>query len=309
MHSGISSVEHYENFPVASRLVPRQIRPAIAAVYWFARSADDIADEGTASAEERLAALAQYEQALNFIERDQLTELAESDLSNSTRLGFQRLAQVFKEFPIAIAPFRSLLSAFRQDAAFAPMANDNALLNYCSRSADPVGRIVLALFRQSDSQYWPSADAICSSLQLINFLQDLRPDAARGRLYIPLERLNKAGFSEQEWLAALGSAQPTAPNEDWQQRARALIRAEHTRAQEMLSQGLALVSLLKTASKTEHASAGLFRLALELRATIAGGQCILDKIARAHFDPFAPRPKLKALDWINIVLTTFLSRA
>jgi squalene synthase HpnC len=278
-------------------------------VYWFARSADDLADEGSASAEERLAALNMYEQGLKFIERDELTELANRGASRELQQGFLRLAQVFKQYPVSTEPFHALLSAFRQDVTFRPLASEADLLDYCSRSANPVGRIVLALFQQAEASYWESADAICSSLQLINFLQDLRPDAARGRLYIPLDCLAKAGFSSSEWLTALRSAEPMAPNQDWQLRAQALIANEHARAQALLARGPQLVRLLKMASKTKHASPGLYRLALELRATIAGGQCILDKIARSRFDPFAARPKVNAGDWIKIALTTFFSRA
>jgi squalene synthase HpnC len=283
-----SSIDHYENFPVASILVPRHLRPAISAVYWFARSADDIADEGGASAEERLAALAVY--------RQQLDQFAAGNAL--TLPGFSRLALVIRKHKLALAPFYALISAFEQDARFVAMPSAIAVENYCQRSANPVGRIVLALFGVAqDEQILAQSDAVCTSLQLINFLQDLQRDALYGRLYLPVASLFEHGFKEQEWLTMCARAQFGARSPD----AIALVQQEHRRAQAYMDQGRGLINSLA------KLDAGGLRLRLELAATILGGQAILDKIKANGFDPQAPRPKLNKQDWIKIAARSALS--
>jgi squalene synthase HpnC len=290
--TGISSIEHYENFPVASRLVPARLRPAIAAVYWFARSADDLADEGDARTEERLKALEQYREALLQCSEFNGASFTLLALTPDVQQGFERLSRVIGQHGLRLHPFEQLLSAFRQDAAFEALANEEQLLNYCERSANPVGRIMLQLFDVAHESLFPAADAICTSLQLINFLQDMRPDAQRARVYIPLASMQEAGLSQQEWTDVLGAARPKAPSSDWLERAQMLVRSEHARAQALLHRGMNLPQMLRLASFASKNPKDIQRLALELRATIAGGQCILDKISRTNFNPLAPRPRI-----------------
>ena len=169
-------VEHYENFPVASFLLPRRLVPAVEAIYAFARSADDIADEGDATPPERLAALEHYGQQLRLIER--------GDLPGEPM--FARLGSVVRRYRLPVAPMHDLLSAFRQDVVTVRYPDYTALLDYCRRSANPVGRLMLALYDAVDERNLRDSDAICSALQLINFGQDVAVDLAKGRIYLPL---------------------------------------------------------------------------------------------------------------------------
>src|SRR3954447_2947196 len=149
------SIEHYENFPVASLLLPARLRPAVEAIYAFARSADDLADEGNASPAMRLAALSNYEQALDRIAKD---GSADSAL-------FQHLAKVINDYRLPLQPLRDLLSAFKQDVTTTRYASFDSLLDYCDRSANPVGTLMLHLYGAADADNLRDSDAICSALQ------------------------------------------------------------------------------------------------------------------------------------------------
>jgi squalene synthase HpnC len=259
------SVGHYENFPVASRMVPARYRGAIVAIYRFARTTDDIADEGDADAPTRLAALGRYSDALDAIERGETPALL-SDL-----------AQVVRAHALPLAPFHDLLSAFAQDVTVHRYRTFADLLDYCRRSANPIGRLLLLLYGVGAREHLDAGDAICTALQLTNFWQDVASDYRRGRIYLPLEDL--AHFGVDETHIREGRA-----DEKW----RALMAFETARARAMLASGRPLARALP------------FRLGLELKAVIAGGLRVLDCIDRLHGDVFKAPPRLQVLDWFAV---------
>jgi len=263
------AIGHYENFPVASRLVPARLRPAVVAVYRFARAADDFADEGDAPADARLAALDTFDRALDAIERGETPSLAP----------FPALAAAIRAHDLPLAPFRALLSAFRQDVTTDRYETREALLDYCTRSANPVGRIMLSLFGVDGAAAHSASDAICTGLQLANFWQDVAIDAAKGRIYLPREDLARFGIGEQEVLA--GHMGP-----GWA----ALMAYETARTRVHFVEGRPLLALLP------------WRLRLEIGAVIAGGSRILDRIDAVRGDVFRRRPTLKGVDWVAVAM-------
>lgn len=260
-------VEHYENFPVASLLVPAHMRRPIEVIYHFARSADDIADEGDAQPAERLAGLAAYQAELDLIERGQ---------TPSTPL-FVQLAEVIRTHALPIQLFRDLLDAFAQDVVKKRYADYPELLDYCRRSANPVGRLVLHLFGRTEAEHLEQSDCICSALQLINFWQDIAVDWQKDRVYIPQTDLPRFKISEDDIAASRWSA-------NWA----ALMDFEIDRAQALILRGAPLV----------HALPG--RLGWEIRLTVQGGLRILERIRQVRGDVFNKRPKLGKLDWLRL---------
>ena len=261
-------VAHYENFPVASWLLPAAFREPIEAIYGFARGADDIADEGSAADAERLAGLGRYAAALDAM------ELGETPAEEP----FHRLAEAIRAHRLPIALLRDLLDAFRQDVTCKRYADFETLRDYCRRSANPIGRLLLHLFRMTDPQSLRESDAICTSLQLINFWQDVAIDWEKGRLYIPQEDLARFRVREED-IAARRTGEP------W----RALMAIECDRARTLLASGSALGKRLPG------------RLGLEIRATVAGGARILDKIDAVRGDVFGHRPTLDPIDWMRVL--------
>ena len=261
-------VDHYENFPVASFLLPRKLVPAVEAIYAFARSADDIADEGDAAPGERLAALDRYEQALAAIGRG--VPPAEPM--------FQRLAAVINEYGLPLQPFCDLLSAFKQDVVVTRYPDFVQLLDYCRRSANPVGFLMLSLYGAADGANVRDSDAICSALQLINFVQDVAVDRKKDRIYVPLEDLSRFGVAP----AQLDQVPFDQRDERW----RALMAHEVARARALLLLGAPLALRLPG------------RIGWELRLVVQGGLRILESIERVDYDVFARRPTLGALDWL-----------
>ena len=261
------SVGHYENFPVASRLVPARLRGAVVALYRFARAADDLADEGDAPPEARLAALAAYDRAL--------AEIAAGGTPADPP--FPELAAAVRAHGLPLAPMHDLVSAFRQDVTVARYANYADLLDYCRLSADPVGRLLLALYRAESPGNVTASDAICTGLQLTNFWQDVAADWDRGRVYVPQEDLARFGVAEDAIRARRA-------DDRW----RALMAFETARARALLQAGRPLVRALP------------FRLGLELSAVIEGGLRILARIDRVGGDVFARRPVLTARDWCAV---------
>lgn len=260
-------VDHYENFPVASILLPSRLRPAVEAIYAFARSADDLADEGMALPSERLAALEAYELSLTAIEQRQP---AESPL-------FRRLGQVISDYALHLQPFRDLLSAFKQDVVTVRYETFEELLDYCRRSANPVGTLMLYLYKAANSGNLNDSDNICSALQLINFWQDVAIDWQKNRVYIPLEDLKRSGVTEEDIANyRTGNA--------W----RALMSFEVTRARSMILSGAPLALRLPG------------RIGWELRLVIQGGLRILEQIEAVDYDVFRHRPKLGPVDWIHM---------
>ena len=265
-------VAHYENFPVASWLVPSAMRPAVTALYRFARYADDVADEGEHPAGDRLAELARLEHAL-----DELAPRHPLVAPLMPHLAAQ---------PQARDECRALLSAFRQDVSVNRHADFAALQDYCSRSAAPVGRLMLGLFGCRREALLAPSDAICTALQLINFLQDMAIDWTRGRLYIALDELNDAGLSEDDIDRAVRAGRADAP-------LRGLVASQARRCAALLEAGAPMVSQVP------------WRLGLELRGVLAGGRCILEKLARDGYDPFARRPRIRASDVPTLLRLAF----
>lgn len=260
-------VDHYENFPVASFLLPKRLVPAVEAIYAFARSADDIADEGDAAPAERLAALDHYQQGLDAIGRGEAC----------AEPMFRRLAAVVAQYRLPLQPFRDLLSAFRQDIAVKRYADFDTLLDYCRRSANPVGLLMLSLYGAADARNVRDSDAICSALQLINFLQDVAVDRAKERIYLPLDDMTRFGVAP----AQLDLGRLDAP---W----RALMAFEVARARDLLLCGAPLALRLPG------------RIGWELRLVVQGGLRILEAIEQADYDVFGRRPKLGKLDWLRL---------
>jgi len=255
-------VGHYENFPVASLLLPARLRTAVRAIYRFARTADDIADEGHRTDGQRLAQLAALSAQLDAIAAGKANDWPD-------------LAAAIRMHRLPLDPFRDLLSAFAQDITVRSYACFDALLDYCRRSANPVGRLLLALYRHTDASSCAQADAICTALQLINFWQDVPLDFAKGRVYIPQSELQRFGITVDDIAARRA-------DERWQ----ALMRALTARVRAMLSSGTPLARALGG------------RTGLELRLVIQGGLRILERIDAVSGDVFTRRPVLRSADWL-----------
>ena len=258
-------VDHYENFPVASILMPRRLRKPVAAIYHFARAADDIADEGDLPDAERLQQLDDF--------RDELIHIA-ADETPLLPL-FKRLAAEIREHGLPMQPFHDLLDAFSQDIVKKRYADFEELMDYCRRSANPVGNLLLHLYEEATPVNIAYSDAICTALQLINFWQDVAKDFAIGRIYLPLDELAAFGVSE----ARIGQG---ISDDAW----RALMKFQVDRARALMLQGAPLGSILSG------------RIGLEMRMIIAGGLRILDKLEAAEYDMFRRRPVLRPLDWV-----------
>ena len=255
---------------MASILCPAPLRPPIAAIYWFARTADDIADEGTASAGQRLADLAAFR-----------VDLADAAAGHSAS---SRWPQVFIPLQAAIAAWKlpesllaDLLSAFMQDAIKTEeesgYANRAELLDYCQRSAAPIGRLLLHLYGVTDAQSLQHSDAICNALQLINFWQDLSLDLPRGRYYLPQDRSQHFGVDA------------TALHQHSQSPALTRLMVENVAwARALMRSGAPLV----------HRVPG--RAGWELRLVVQGGLRILDKIEALGFATRHARPKVGKAD-------------
>jgi len=254
---------HYENFPVASLLLPPPMRPHIAAIYAFARAADDLADEGDRPAAERLRLLDDWHARLRA---------CAAGRSGDTAV-FVALGETIRTCALPLALFEDLLSAFRQDVTTTRYATWPDLLDYCRRSANPIGRLVLRVAGHGDGRLDAASDAVCTALQLTNFWQDLERDWRKGRIYVPRETLDRMGASERD----LDGRAMTPP---W--RAALADMAAHTRA--LFDQGRPVCDGV----------AG--RLRYELRFTWLGGRRILDRLEQAGFDVFAARPSLGAAD-------------
>jgi squalene synthase HpnC len=257
-------VGHYENFPVASLLLPATLRRPVEIIYRFARSADDLADEGDDPPEARLAKLEAYRSRL-------------FDPGSEKR--FVELAALIHELSLPRQLFVDLLDAFSQDVVKQRYASYAELAAYCRRSADPVGRLLLHLFKRTSDSNLRRSDAICSGLQLVNFWQDVALDYRKGRIYLPQDEMAAHQVTERHIAEARCDAH-------WQ----ALMGFQVERARGMLLEGWPLGRALPG------------RVGLEIRATVQGGLAILRKIERAGYDVFRSRPVLRALDWPSILV-------
>jgi len=258
---------HYENFPVASRLLPKHLRQPIAVIYAFARRADDFADEGDLSDHERLAALNDFSNKLNLIEQDKAVE-------DTT---FIALADVIKQHQLPVSLFHDLLTAFKMDVSKERYANFGEVMEYCRYSANPVGRLLLHLNKETSPQSLGYSDAICSALQLTNFLQDISQDLQESnRIYLPQDEMEQFGVSEDD-----------IRNKRTNAASQRLIAFQIQRTAKLMQAGAPLGKVLKG------------RMGLELRMTIMGGSRILYKLNQQHDDVFS-RPRLNKWDiaWV-----------
>ena len=262
----LQGVSHYENFPVASLLCPPRLRPPIAAIYWFARTADDIADEGDAPPQTRLDDLAAY--------RADLTATA-AGLPPSPRWAavFGQLQPQMEQFRLPGHLLADLLSAFEQDVVKQRYADQAELNDYCRRSANPVGRLLLHLYGIHDADSLQMSDDICTALQLINFWQDLSVDIPRGRIYLPADAWARHGVDEAQLLAL--AVNPATIN---------LIAACAISTRATMLKGSQLAKRIPG------------RGGWELRLVVQGGLRILDKIEAQGFNTLQRRPKLGPWD-------------
>jgi squalene synthase HpnC len=258
------SIDHYENFPVASILLPPAWRAPVGAIYRFARSADDIADEGSDAPQARLEKLALF--------RQRLDDIARGDTPAEPL--FRDLAAAVRAHGLPIGLFADLLDAFSQDVVKCRYADFAELLAYCRRSANPVGRLLLHLFGETGEEALERSDAICSGLQLVNFWQDAAIDYAKGRIYLPMDEMRAHGVTEHHFIEQ-------RCDRAWQ----SLMRFQVERARVMLLRGMPLARALRG------------RVALEIGATVQGGLRILEKLERASFDVFRHRPLIRWFDW------------
>jgi hydroxysqualene synthase len=261
---------HYENFPVASVLLPPAMRRHVAALYAFARIADDIADEGTAPAEERRARLAAWQRRLH---RSLATDQPERTARDQDDLVIAATAHTVRSIDLPIALFDDLISAFRQDTMMTRYASWADVFDYCRRSANPIGRLVLRIAGYRDGRLDESSDSLCTALQLTNFWQDFGRDWRAGRLYVPGEVQAAAGAAEHDLSnACLGTAWTAA-----------LARCVAVTA-EQFARGRSVCNGVTG------------RLRYELRCTWVGGRRILDKVDAARSRLLDYRPALGAGD-------------
>jgi squalene synthase HpnC len=265
------AVDHYENFPVASFLMPRALVPAVTAIYRFARMADDIADEGDATAPARLLQLTALQHDLETLKHGMPPKHAV----------VAALVPHVVQHHLPVQAFLDLLSAFRQDVVTPRYATYTAVLDYCRRSANPVGRLMLALYRAHGLLQQEQSDAVCTGLQLVNFWQDVQIDLAKDRIYIPQEDLAHFGIDP---LALVQTPAALMQTPAWQN----LMQFEVNRAADLLRQGLPLKKALRG------------RIGLELAAIIHGGLRICEKLAACGYDVARARPVLTKRDWCII---------
>ena len=258
---------HYENFPVASRLLPARMRPHVAAVYAFARLADDMADEGDRPAAGRLADLDAWDACLNA------AALGAVQRGEPNADVFLALRHTIEACRLPVQLLHDLISAFKQDVTVKRYATWAELMDYCRRSANPVGRLVLRIAGHDRPELDAASDAVCTALQLTNFWQDVEVDWARGRLYVPSSTWQAAGALESDLAARRMTPSWREALKDAVERTRALFEA-----------GAPVCDGVRG------------RLRWELRATWLGGTRILDKLEAANFDMFAHRPKLTGMD-------------
>lgn len=263
------SVGHYENFPVASLLLPPALRQPVSVIYRFARSADDFADEGQDPPKARLEKLQAYRVELQGIQSNKTPEFPL----------FSDVARIVRDHGLPLELFHDLLDAFSQDVVKTRYADFAELLDYCRRSANPVGRLLLTLFQKNTPENCAHSDSICSALQLVNFWQDVEIDYAKGRIYLPQDEMRNYAVNEDHIAAR-------RCDEAWI----ALLRFQTDRARTILLSGNPLGRALPG------------RIGLEIRATVQGGLRVLDKLEAAGFDMFRRRPVLKWFDWPMLLL-------
>ena len=258
---------HYENFPVGSRFIPARYREAVHLVYAFARVADDIADEGTMDRSERVQKLSDWELLLV----DSLNGTVADEF-------FSGLASVIRRYRIPVQYFKDLISAFNQDTGNPEYQTFDEIIGYCSRSANPIGRIMLKIFNSSNSRNDLLSDHICTALQLTNFLQDISIDTRRNRFYIPAKELTEYGLRRQD-LAGQNKKEAMVR----------LMKSQVERTRQIFGQGKELFFLVHN------------DLRFELKLIWHGGMRILEKIEALGYDTRHVRPSLTVFDSLLIV--------
>ena len=272
--TALTGINHYENFPVASFLCPPRFRPAISAIYWFARTADDLADEGDALPQARLADLAAY--------RLDLSACMEGGTVSQRWSGvFGGLQPVIDQFALPADLLTDLLSAFEQDILKTRYASETELRDYCRRSANPVGRLLLHLYGIRDATALKQSDCICTALQLVNFWQDLSVDIPRGRIYLPSENWASHGVDQTQLISLQVNPATTA-----------LVTANVNWAVALMQQGAPLVKKVPG------------RAGWELRLVVQGGLRIAEKIKQLNFATLRQRPKINAWDGVVMAWRT-----
>jgi len=268
---------HYENFPVASFLIPKDKRKYIYAIYAFARAADDFADEPgiEGGKEKRLALLDEWNGKLNDCYKGKLYDPI-----------FIALGETVKDCEIPKELFENLLNAFRQDVVKSRYENFNEVLDYCKNSANPVGRLVLAVFDIHGDEFFTNSDKICTALQLANFWQDVKVDLEKDRIYIPKDDMVKFGVTEEDLINLIDSTT-----------LRDLIKFQAERTEKLFEEGKKLLYLLKKDAKSK-------RLIIELKLTWLGGMEILNKIKAIDYNVLKTRPKLNLADKLKLVIKT-----
>jgi len=267
--------KHYENFPVASWLLPARLRPAVAAIYAFARTADDFADEGEREPRERLALLENYRRQLRRIE----------DGEHELPPPFDVLRETIDKFRLPLAPFHRLLDAFTQDVIKTRYADYGELAAYCHNSADPIGELVLHLTAGAGERNLAKSDAVCTALQLTNFLQDIGPDWQRGRIYLPRDEMRDFGVAESHIAERRYDA-------NW----RRLIEHQIARIERLFETGAPLAGRIPG------------RVGWEIRLSLAGGRAVLEKLKRQNARQFIGNARLRRFDWVRIALSSLIRR-
>ncbi len=268
------SQSHYENFPVASLSLPKNIRKHVAVVYKFARNADDIADEGEYSIEERMRHLEKY--------KHQLSEALQGNYANEF---WKALHNTIVSFNLTEKYFYDLLSAFAQDITKHNYETFDELLNYCERSANPVGRIILEFFNIRHDKAKEYSDAICTALQLTNFYQDVSVDYKKGRIYLPIKEMQKFDVDESSFLEKQNDLN-----------FKNLLTFQVNRNYELFEKGKNLLPLLPK------------RLRFQITLTILGGEEILHKIRKIDYDVLNIRPKLSKIDYVKLLMKAILKK-
>ncbi|MEE2636405.1 MAG: squalene synthase HpnC [Acidobacteriota bacterium] len=276
---------HYENFPVASWMLPRRMRPHVAAIYAFARVADDFADEGTVRPDERMRLLERWGARLHdCVSGEGMSKtgvdesLASSTPSIDDRSIFLALGHTIHACGLPVSLFDDLLSAFRQDVETHRYESWNQLLDYCRRSANPVGRLVLRVAGHDNPEMDRASDCLCTALQLTNFWQDLARDFEAGRIYVP-----------REDRVASGAVEDHLEHRQWTPAWRAALERVGARTRALFDQGRPVCDGVGG------------RLRYELRMTWLGGVRILERLEEAHFDVFTQRPSLSTRDGVPIL--------
>lgn len=275
-HSLNLANSHYENFPVGSIFLPPALREPISLIYSFARQADDFADEGDLTADQRLVLLNNF--------RDEL-DLLQAYIRPQHEF-FSSLGAMIKARKLPYEPFYDLLNAFAQDVSKTRYANYDEVLDYCTRSANPIGCLMLCLYEQASPSNIKLSDNICSALQIINFLQDIAIDFKKNdgkqRIYLSQEEMSAFGITEQQIESYVNGDKIVDKN--WEQ----FILFNCHRVNALLYAGKPLGRILKG------------RIGFEMRLIIAGGESIIHKICAVNGDVFNRRPTLKNVDWIVI---------